>query len=51
MLSAKEQLAAYMKLMGHPPPDPRPDDPLAWQWKYKGSKTERERLAASLGKR
>jgi hypothetical protein len=37
--------------MGREPPNPRPDDPLAWQWKYRGSKKEREALAASLDRK
>ncbi len=40
----------YRAEMGKDPPEPREDDPLAWQWEYRGSKKERERLAAMLGK-
>lgn len=41
----------YEKLMGRPPPEPVTDHPLAWQWSYKGTKQDRERLAALLSTR
>lgn len=46
------QRKLYVEAMGRQPPPPKPDtDPLAWQWKYKGSKVDRERLAALVGVR
>lgn len=38
----------YLEEMGHEPPAPRDDDPLAWQWGYRGRPDERERLEAEL---
>ncbi len=41
-------LERYHAEMGHAPPEPRPNDPLSWQWDYSGSKAEREALEADL---
>lgn len=39
----------YREAMGREPPGPiDPEDPLAWQWKYRGTKEERERLGDEL---
>lgn len=48
--SATKQRKLYEEVMGRPPTT-APAHPLSWQWQYRGSKAERERLAATLGAR
>jgi hypothetical protein len=41
-----DETTEYEQVMGHPPPE-APDD-FSWQWRYKGSPSERERLLQEL---
>jgi hypothetical protein len=41
-----DETAEYLEEMGHPPPE-APED-VAWQWRYRGTLSERERLLQEL---
>jgi hypothetical protein len=42
-----KQAAEYLAQLGHPPPLDTSE--LAWQWDYRGTKEERQRLQLELG--
>jgi len=47
--SDEEQVSAYERHVGRPPARLPEDHPDAWQWDYRGTPAERERLRGELG--